>query len=243
MPEAVEKFKEDVTWRLRVLNYNGETGELITEIIDYHAQRIMDSEIQTSLQFPTIGKIKFRSIDTGQLLSAVQFKSVNNQIISDSGNDIRANNHYQLQKVTDRTLLKTMKVPIHKLQFLYARVSFSLFVEELGTEIKFEIGNNDIRPEFEAIKDYFARTLKKKLIAVDIEILYNTNRLLSAKARSDDVQKINNTLIDSVKFEFVKREIISLRAKNRKVVYSILWKALRIHLRQTLKKFLIQIRN
>ena len=106
-----------------------------------------------------------------------------------------------------------MKVPFYKVQFLHARVSFPLFIEELGTEVKFEIDNPDIRPEFEAVKDYFVKALKKKLITVSIEIRYNTEQILSAIAKSDDVDKINNTLIDCVKFEFVKKEIVSFRSK------------------------------
>jgi superfamily II DNA or RNA helicase len=59
LPDGVEKFKEDIAWKLRVLNYNDETGELMTEITNYHAQQTMNFEGQISLQFLAINKISF----------------------------------------------------------------------------------------------------------------------------------------------------------------------------------------
>lgn len=69
--------------------------------------------------------------------------------------------------------------------------------------------NPDIRPEFAAIPDYFAKALKKKLIAVDIVIKYTDSQIISATAKSEDIDSINNHMIDSIRFEFVKREIFT----------------------------------
>lgn len=107
-----------------------------------------------------------------------------------------------------------MKVPFDNLRFLNAQVSFSIFIEELCCEVKFTIANPHIRAEFEAIKEYFIKVLKKKLIVTTTEIGYTEEELLSVKATSDDIDKINQSIIDNVRFEFVKREIFKFRGKN-----------------------------
>lgn len=100
-----------------------------------------------------------------------------------------------------------MKVPFGKINFLFGSVSFPIFIEELNQEIIFEIANPDIRPEFAAIRDYFIKALKKKLVSVSITVKYTASQILSATAISEDIDSINGHMIDSVRFEFVKREI------------------------------------
>ena len=104
-----------------------------------------------------------------------------------------------------------MKVPFNKIQFLHACISFRIFIDELQQEIAFEIENPDIRPEFEAIKDYFIKILKKKVIAAQIEIRFTDKDIISADASSEDIDKINVSIIDNVRFEFVKKEILTFK--------------------------------
>jgi len=101
-----------------------------------------------------------------------------------------------------------MKIPLWKIRCMYGRVSFQVYIEELQQELVFEIVNADIRPEFEVIKDYFAKVLKRKLINVEIAVRYTVTQILSATAKSEDIDSINNSVIESVRFEFVKRQIL-----------------------------------
>lgn len=105
-------------------------------------------------------------------------------------------------------VLKTIKVPFGKINFLFGSISFPVFIKEISQEIVFEISNPDIRPEFAAIRDYFAKALKKKLVAVTIIVKYTDSQIISATAKSEDIDSINSHMIDSVRFEFVKREIL-----------------------------------
>ncbi|WP_315821959.1 hypothetical protein [Paraflavitalea speifideaquila] len=104
-----------------------------------------------------------------------------------------------------------MKVPFSNIQFLYTYAAFAIFIEELGQEVAFKIENPDIRPEFDAIKEYFIKILKKKTIIAEIEIRYNENDILSVAASSEDINKINSNIIDSVRFEFVKKRILPFK--------------------------------
>jgi hypothetical protein len=206
LPMEVEKFKEGIIWTVRVLAYDEERCELITEIINYNAKPETSVSKQTSLQFLIIDKIKFRSIDTSKLLLATVLPK--SPIIEKVELTI---DHKVTADPVLKKLSKTMKVPFHKLQFLPGCISFSLFIEEFNKEITFEIENLDIRPEFEVIRSYFIKILKKKLISADIEIHYNSNEIITAAASSEDIDKINSTTIDNVRFEFVKREMLTFK--------------------------------
>ncbi|HWK03814.1 MAG TPA: DEAD/DEAH box helicase family protein [Puia sp.] len=207
LPMPIEQFLSDICWKIRVIRYNDETGELTAEIIDYHYDK---SNIVLSLNpafyFPGIEKIKFRTIDTAGFLKSVILKKqvATQQTLPAKAKDKR-------KQPVENVVLKTMKVPFSRINFLYGSISFPLFIEEINQELIFEIENADIRPEFDAIREYFSKTLKKKLITTDIAVRFSDSAIISATAKSDDINCINNTLIESVCFEFVKREIFRLK--------------------------------
>jgi superfamily II DNA or RNA helicase len=213
----VERFREGIAWKVRVLEYDEENCILKTEIIDYNVNTETNASQQSSLQFLIIDKITFRAIDTAHLLRSVQLKQATAiDYVSEPIVEYQITNNIQSNIIptTTKVLRKTMKVPFSKITFCNASVSFSLFVEEFKQDINFEIENADIRPEFEAIKEYFVKLFKKKIITVDIEISYTADEIISANATSENIDKINNSIIDSVRFEFVKREIISFKGKS-----------------------------
>ncbi len=216
LPIQVEKFKPEIAWKIRVLNYDEENSEIRAEIIDYAANPEINTGNQISLQFQPIDKISFRSIDTAKLLHAVELKRFTSpQKVFEEPNDNASQQSFKtITKPTEWVVKKIMKVPFPMIQFSNACVAFNIFIEELNQDIKFEIENPDIRPEFEAVKDYFMKILKKKLIACEIEIRYNENQILSATASSEDINKINSGIIDSVRFEFVKKKILPFKGHN-----------------------------
>ncbi len=216
LPLPVEEFKDGVVWKLRVNSYNTEEGELFAEIIDYDfpLSKVTDVK-QGSFYFYGIERIKFRSLDTSGFLRSVTLKHqpfIETKEIVDDGKE---------PVPVEYVVLKTMKVPFSKINFLFGSVSFPIFIEELNQEIIFEIANPDIRPEFAAIRDYFAKALKKKLITASITIKYTDRQILSVTAKSEDIDSINNHMIDSVRFEFVKREIFKGRTADDQSLHTI----------------------
>jgi len=210
----VEKFKDGIAWKVRVLSYDEEYCELMTEIVDYHARPEMNNSKQSSLQFLIIDKIKFRAIDTSNLLLAIKLRPAPyTQLVSEPVVNYIAPKPIEKDHRAEKILLKTMKIPFNKIQFLHACVSFPIFIDELQQEITFEIENPDIRPEFEAIKDYFMKVFKKKLITAQIEVCYMDKQIISTGASSEDIDKINGSIIDSVRFEFVKKDILTFKRK------------------------------
>ncbi|HXL57373.1 MAG TPA: DEAD/DEAH box helicase, partial [Chitinophagaceae bacterium] len=217
LPIPVEGFKPNIIWKLRVIDYNEENGELFTEIIDYNFPLSDVTDKQISFYFYGIEKIRFRNIDTTGFLKSVILKKQSIPISEPFAKPVIQNDSPQ-----ENMFFKTMKVPFRRIKFLNGSVSFPIYIEALNREIVFEISNSDIRPEFEAIREYFAKALKKKLVPVEITIRYTADKILLATARSEDIDSINTDMIDSMRFEFVKREIIKEKTLiNNKPFYTL----------------------
>lgn len=101
------------------------------------------------------------------------------------------------------TLEKKVKIPIDELEFRYGAIAFRYKIPEINTELDFEIENLEIRPEFDVLKPYFSKLLKTKKATIDIHAEFENSKLVSQLASSDDLEKINREIIDSVKFRFV----------------------------------------
>lgn len=214
LPLAVESFNPDTVWKIRVLNYDEEAGDLFAEIIDYNWVN-NNNKKQLSFYYYGIEKIRFRAIDTGKFLHSVVLKK---QVIPENMPE-KPKPISIIKKVVpieqvEHVILKTMKVPFRNISFLHGSAGFPIYIQEIQQNVVFEIANPDIRPEFEAIKDYFIKAMKKKLIVVTISVHYNEHEIVFSKAESDDINDINASLIDSVRFEFVKKQILKPGSNN-----------------------------
>ena len=103
------------------------------------------------------------------------------------------------------TIEKEIKVPIEELEFRYGSVAFKHLIQETKAELEFEIENLEVRPEFEVLKPYFAKTLKSKNIKVYIHAEFENSKLVSQLATSVDIEKINREVIEGVKFKFITK--------------------------------------
>ena len=105
-------------------------------------------------------------------------------------------------------LEETLKIPIEQLDFQYGAISFSHTVKDVNAIITFEIENETIRPEFDVLKSYFSKLLKSKFIRIEVYAEFQDHELVSQRASSPDLEKINHELIESVKFQFVQKKIL-----------------------------------
>ncbi len=102
-----------------------------------------------------------------------------------------------------------IEVPVERLEFRFGAVAFNSVIAEFNNkEIEFEVENINIRPEFAVLKPYFIRFLKSDTISVNIRATLQHNRLVYKSASSQDIDKINREVIESVKFRFLNKQII-----------------------------------
>ncbi len=106
------------------------------------------------------------------------------------------------------TIDKKIKVPIDQLDFRYGAIAFSYIVPGLKTELEFEIENDQVRPEFDVLKPYFSRVIKSKHVEAEVFAEFKNNLLVSQKANSANLEKINREIIESVKFRFIEQGIL-----------------------------------
>ncbi|MDF1573193.1 MAG: hypothetical protein P1P82_16415 [Bacteroidales bacterium] len=96
-------------------------------------------------------------------------------------------------------------MPIDQLDFRYGAIAFNYGVAEMKTKLEFEIENDEVRPEFDVLKPYFSKVLKKKHIEAEIFAEFENNLVVSQQAKSSDLDKINREIIESVKFRFIEQ--------------------------------------
>ena len=104
---------------------------------------------------------------------------------------------------------KTIKVQIEQLEFGYGIIVFHNEVSELNQKITFEIENREIRPELDVLKPYFMKVLKTKSINVKVHIEIEDNLVVAQSTSSIDLDKINNELIEGIRFQFVNKLALS----------------------------------
>src|SRR6185312_16558254 len=106
LPIPFEQFQPEICWKIRVISYNDETGELTAEIIDYNYDRNnVALSLDSSFYFAGIEKIRFRSIDTAGLLKSVVLKKALPKQV-----EVPKSKTTQKQPV-EHLVHKTMKVP------------------------------------------------------------------------------------------------------------------------------------
>ena len=217
-------FQKGIVWKIRILKYKEEECSIFAEVIDYNVS-IQEDIQQLSLSLLPIEQIRFRTIDTGGILKSVVLKKalVNTPksspiiILEPVGNARDLDDEVtaapvavalpQYQQIEQWWIFeKTIKVPFKKIEFGNGFVSLPFYLPTIKKDIVIEIPNIDVRPEFEAIKEYFSKILKTKSITVIIRIKHDKQDVLSYEATSDEVDAINGEIIDSVRFEFVRKD-------------------------------------
>ena len=218
LPDIVHSFTKKVSWLVKVIKYNPDQKLLFVEVLNY-----FDSEFEfTDFQlinheiFENIDFINFRTINTSKLLQFIDTEKSNfreeepDLFASDDFNYtnnpesiIKGNSEKPASKDIVFELNDSFSVAIKDIKFGFGCVSFTKKINGFHDSINFSIINYDIREEFDAVKNYFANILKTKRINVEVIVKITNGEISECKAYSPEIAKINNKLIDSVKFEFV----------------------------------------
>jgi hypothetical protein len=107
------------------------------------------------------------------------------------------------------SLEETITIAIDDLEFRYGSIAFRYHADKIDQYLEFEIENDHIRPEFEVLKPYFSKILKKKSINVFIHAEVQETTLISQLATSSDLDRINGEIIDIARFRFVSKYVMA----------------------------------
>lgn len=103
------------------------------------------------------------------------------------------------------TIDKQIHIALESLEFRYGSIAFAYKHSLPEVTIEFQILHDEIRPEFDVLKPYFAKLLKSKSIAVKIYAEIEDGQLVAQQASSEDVNKIDRQIIEGVRFQFVTK--------------------------------------
>ncbi|MCG8388283.1 MAG: DEAD/DEAH box helicase [Cytophagales bacterium] len=112
------------------------------------------------------------------------------------------------EKMGVNTFDKEIKVSFDALDFRYGSVVFKLDLADFGQVLEFEVENDEIRPEFEVLKPYFAKILHLNKVKIHVYAEFQEGKLIAQTADSVDLRRINQEIIESVKFRFVRQNIV-----------------------------------
>lgn len=95
----------------------------------------------------------------------------------------------------------TFRITFNEAYFRLGYVGFDKYITELKKEVAFKIINENILPEFDLIKFWFAKKLKAKDFKVSVEIVIREGEIYNTSAKAPVIDKINNDLIEAVRIQ------------------------------------------
>ncbi len=211
LPEIAKEFKSEAYWKIKVVNYFEDTKQLFCSILSYHVGKTEFEEIQKLLanELNEVKTIKFKGIDTAGLLKTLNGTGSISVFPVKENIQAQPNLPYQeknkIEATIKREIKETFTVPFKQLRFRLGGVSFDKKFDGLKHTIELTVSNYEIRDEFDAVKNYFANVLKTKHIKVSAKIELIDGELVKAEALSPEIDKIDQKLIESVRFEFIKQ--------------------------------------
>jgi len=198
------RFKAPAFWTIRVINYIESEKKLFVEVLDYQVGESKFSHNQIQLADILIGieKVSFKSIDTTGLLRTLN----SNQPIKILPPQLTVYKDEKPKREREpitRTYTESFSIPIKNVTFVTGGVTFEIKMQEFKRSIWFRIENENIIKEYDAIKNYFSNVLKTKKINVVASITTVDDIVTESNARSNEIDKIDKTLIEEVKFKVI----------------------------------------
>lgn len=227
-------FFSDVIWEISVVKYFEEEKRLYAKIINYESYKTNFSQTQDAIIDAIEPKrVSFKSIDTHGLLKNA--KKINSRISTATTSKIQKQQGIEFEKkdfdfqkndaeegnflsnikpeeevnleLEVKKIILNFDVKIKDIDFKNGFFRFKKYVKEVSRLINFEIPNPNLKEEFDSIKNYFANYLQSKSVRVVSEItLRNREEVIECITTSEDLDKINDLVINSMKFEFIKKE-------------------------------------
>ena len=208
LPKMVKIFTEPASCTFKVLSYNRLTKMIIGDKPDFRKGDLPFSSHQIDLanELEIVEVISFINIDTYNLLKILPSIAASPKII-DTGSMPYINEPKEtavIHKPKPKVIKETVTVDIRKVQFKDGFVTFDKNIKQLKRILEISIVNPEIKAEFDAIKNYFANVLGTKKIQAELTIEFLYGQIGNIEAHSPEIERINQSLIDNVRFEFVK---------------------------------------
>ena len=197
-------FPNPAFWSIQVQSYYEQEKRIVAKVNSYNLgeTEFSNEQIALSDQLIEIEKIDFTNIDTTGLLRTTI--NVQSKFKSTAFNQPELKERIIKKEPVIRIFNSEFMVPIKDLKFINGGVYFEKYFPELSLNLDFLISNDFIIEEFDCVKNYFANILGTRKIKI-LPYIKLIDRLVDSKsAKSPDIDRIDETLIEEVKLDFVK---------------------------------------
>jgi len=194
-----------VYWLVEQLYYNKESQRLIVTVKDYFFKAMVDDFCNQMPKLP-IRHVQFqdlRGLETLQQAIAYyqKFLTPHYQAPAEvKEQDIDYSRSNKAAGMSEKQLIfvKTIKVYFKDAYFKNGFITTEQFVPEVDKNVIFEVENSNVLAEYEYIKSYFAKVLKKKQFTLQAKITVN-DEVVEVVSESPELEKIDQKMIESVK--------------------------------------------
>jgi hypothetical protein len=236
LPKQVFNFKthRQIYWEIEQKKYDSSSGALTVNVVDYNLPE--DAKLSKLDPKYPINYIIFEKLDwekfepllssyTPSQLRPLVINYRNYYDISDENNeDVRAlkrtapNLFFNKREPVKHEMEIEMRVKYEDAEFDIERIVFSVHLKHYKVVKQLEIVNHHIRPEFEHIKHYIVKRLGNSFLTI-IKVKLSDNSIEEITAKSEDISKIDEALINSIKV----RSVLDLRHLKFQVEDKILY--------------------
>lgn len=192
-------------WIVKILSYS--ENEIFCQVLTYHLGSTEFDENQKSFvdKLNKIQKVRFRNINTfGMFMCAPRTAKGAIRPLTYKPQETVYNPEPYVEQPYKQSIRDTFEIPLKNVQFKQGCVSFDKKFYEHRETIELTILNADIQEEYDAVKNYFANVLKTKKIKVTVNIEIIDHIVISIEAKSPEIDRIDKSLIDNVKIDFIK---------------------------------------
>ena len=212
--ERLKAFTSTSYWLIRILNYFPNEGRIFAEIRAYTSteKNFESNSINLHEGLKEAKIVTFKSINTYQLLETFGKHSVTRT---------PAPLVIKPHEPKKGFIPETFTIPIKKLKFKNGCISFERKLAWMRYSEELEIANPDIRPEFDAIKDYFANVLGTKKIQVKVVTHTLDEDIESIEIESPEIERITGDLIENVKLGFITKTLRNSHRVSDKSLFSM----------------------
>ena len=219
IPKAHLTFRthDAIYWRVEMMAYESDNKSLKVQVKDYNAPDLSPFENQRPKKEVT--QILFEKFDWTQLellltgyqkikLEQCLFNMDRNpffrEIVSEAFDEPKETIDLSVPFETPpsvTTVREDFRVSFADAHFKLGYVVFNKYLKTLGRQVDFKIYNDNLLPEFENIKFWFAKKLKTRKFQVTVEIILTDNEITKTSASSRHIDQITTQLIDGIKYQ------------------------------------------
>ena len=227
-----------VFWVFCVIKYFQSESKVYGKVINYSSS-VFDIPKEQNELIEKIEKISFKTLDTSGLLNSSREKEVKIFKRKDHKREpirkIEQDLYFYEGEVSENKVMEEMeevreervKVNFEKqledIDFFDGHVEFNHYIENVGREVGFKIWHKNVQKKYDAIKTYIKKYLGLDSIKVAGEIVYSGKEVVEIIVSSADLDKIDDSIIEPMRFEYIEKEFIHARSSEiaKDKVYTI----------------------